>query len=110
MSLRGNLTLDMIGPESVLRRSDDVRYRIVESEAVMILQKAGEALVLNEVATRLLDLLDGVTAVSRWVDRLLEEHEVERPSLERDVVEFLGELCDLGAAEVVGSSPACRVG
>ncbi len=104
------LAVDMIGPESVLRRSDEVRYRIVEGEAVMILQKAGEALVLNEVATRLLDLLDGVTPVSRWVDRLLEEHEVERPLLERDVVEFLGELCDLGAAEVVGSSPASREG
>ncbi len=43
----------MIGPESVLRRSDEVRYRLVEGEAVMILQEAGEALVLNEVAARL---------------------------------------------------------
>ena len=100
----------MIGLESVLRRSDQVRYRIVEGEGVVILQEAGEVLVLNDVATRLLDLLDGKTPVSRWVDRLLEEHEVERPVLERDVVELLGELCGLGAAEVVGSSPASREG
>jgi hypothetical protein len=91
----------VIEPETVLRRAEQVRYRLVEREAVVILQAAGEAVVLSEVGARILDLLDGETPVSAWIDRLLQEYEVERPSLERDVLEFLGELCELGVAEPV---------
>jgi coenzyme PQQ synthesis protein D (PqqD) len=88
----------MIGLDSVLRRRGDVRYRVLDGEAVVLRQKAGEVLVLNEVASRLLDLADGETPLAGWVETLAAEYEVERAVLERDLVTFAGELA---AAEVL---------
>lgn len=86
----------MIGPDSVLCRATDLRYRAVDDETVVIRQQSAEALVLNEVAGRILDLIDGRRTVNEVVDRLLEEYEVERPRLLTDVTGYLGELLESG--------------
>lgn len=83
---------------SVLRRSGDVRYRLLDGEAVVLRQKAGEVLVFNEVAARILDLADGETPVAGWVEALAAEYEVGREALAEDVLAFTGELA---AAEVL---------
>ena len=88
----------MMDLESVLRRRGDVRYRVLDGEAVVLRQKAGEVLVLNEVASRVLDLADGETPIAGWVEALAAEYEVERDVLERDLLACAGELA---AAEVL---------
>jgi Coenzyme PQQ synthesis protein D (PqqD) len=91
----------MIDRTSVLRRRGDVRYRVLDGEAVVLRQRAGEVLVLNEVAARLLDLADGATPLAAWVETLAAEYEVERAVLERDVLDFAGELADAEVLELV---------
>lgn len=88
----------MIDLASVLRRRGDVRYRVLDGEAVVLRQQAGEVLVLNEVASRVLDLADGETPIAGWVEALVAEYEVEREVLERDLLACAGELA---AAEVL---------
>ncbi len=61
----------MITNETVLRRADDVRFRAVDDETVVIRQEAAEALVLNEVAGRILELVDATNSVEAIIDRLL---------------------------------------
>jgi hypothetical protein len=87
--------------ESVLRRSADVRFRVLDEEGVVVRQEAAEVLVLNEVATRLLALADGAAPLASWVDVLLGEYEVERPALERDVFAFAAQLLAEGLLEKV---------
>lgn len=82
----------MIDLASVLRRRGDVRYRLLDGEAVVLRQRAGEVLVLNEVAARILDLADGETPVAGWVEALAAEYDAPRAVLERDVVAFTAEL------------------
>jgi hypothetical protein len=91
----------MIGPASVLRRRSDVRYRIVTPEAVVIRQSVPEVMVLNGVAAELLERLDAQTTVARLVEALLPLYEVDPAVLERDVLQFLGELLDSGVVEEV---------
>ncbi len=91
----------MIQSSSVLVLSGDVRYRVINDEAVLVRQRAGEVLALNEVGTRVVELLDGRRQVGEIVDALVDELEVERSTLEKDALEFLQELADSG---VVGSA------
>jgi Coenzyme PQQ synthesis protein D (PqqD) len=86
---------------AVLRPSRDLRHRSIDGEAVVVRQRAGEVLVMNEVAARLLDLADGRATVAGWIDVLAGEYEVERAALERDVLAFATELVDEGMLESV---------
>lgn len=86
---------------SVLRPAPDIRFRMVDREAVVVRQRDAEVLVMSEVAARLLSLADGVRPVSAWLDTLQEEFDVDRPTLERDILGFVADLADQGILEVV---------
>lgn len=82
--------------QTVLRRAPDSRYRRVQDEGVVIRQRTAEALVVNELGARLLELIDGQTPIEDLVDRLEKEYEVERSRLETDVLAYLAELERIG--------------
>ena len=82
--------------DSVLRPAPDVRFRIVDGEAVVVRQKSAEVLVMSEVAARILALADGVRPVRELLDVLATEFEVDREALEQDVLRFTAELVDEG--------------
>ena len=86
--------------DTVLRPASDVRFRIVDGEAVVVRQKSSEVLVMSEVAARILALADGIRPIGAWVDALEGEFEVARATLERDVLRFAAELAGEGILEV----------
>ena len=93
----------MIALTSVVRPCRDVRYRIIDGEAVVVRQDAAEIVVLNETGARVLELMDGILSVAAIVDTIAEEFDAPYPDIERDVMAFIGELMDLGATEPVTS-------
>jgi Coenzyme PQQ synthesis protein D (PqqD) len=93
-------------PDSVLRRSGDVRFRVVDDEGVVVRQAAGEVLVLNAMATRILALADGVAPVDAWVQALFAEYDVDRQVLQRDVLAFAAELLEQGMLEPATALPS----
>ena len=86
-------------PSSVYRHCGDVRYRVIDSEAVVIRQDAGEVLGLNDIGARVLELVDGKASVEVLLEKMAGEFEIERARLERDVFEFLQELTEAGVIE-----------
>jgi hypothetical protein len=88
-----------LGP---LRRAADVRYRLLDGEAVVIRQRAGEVLGLNPVGSRLLELIDGARDVEALVDELAAEFAADRGTIARDVEGFLAELVASGVVEPAG--------
>ncbi len=86
----------MIEPATVLRRSDDIRYRLVQEEGVVVRQRAAEALVVSEVGARLLDLIDGRRPVGEILRLLEAEYDVAPATLERDVLAYLEEILAIG--------------
>lgn len=93
----------MLSPETRPKLAPHSRFRVIDGNAVVIVQDRGEAIVLNEVGTRVLELLDGETTLAAITDRLEAEYEVERSDLEKDVNEFLTSLIEAGAVETSGS-------
>ena len=81
------------------RRAADVRYRVLDDEAVVIRQRAGEVLGLNALGARLLDALDDLKSVGEIVAALAADYAVALPELERDVLEYYAELAALGLIE-----------
>lgn len=89
-----------VGPSSILRPARDLRFRRIDDEAVVVRQRAGEVLVLNETAARLLELADGRSRVADWVEVLAAEYDVDREALERDVLAFTVDLAEQGMLEL----------
>jgi hypothetical protein len=86
-------------PSSVYRHCGDVRYRVIDDEAVVIRQDAGEVLGLNDIGARVLELVDGKASVEVLLEKMAGEFEIDRGQLERDVFEFLQELTEAGVIE-----------
>jgi len=84
---------------TVLKPAADIRYRVIDREAVVVRQTGAEVLVLSEVAARILALADGIRPVGAWIEVLATEYEVDRGTLERDVLRFAAELADEGILE-----------
>lgn len=91
--------MSVITPATVLKRRSDVRYRLIEGEAVVLRQSAAEVLVLNEAGASVLELADGERSVGDWVDALAAEYEGEPAALARDVLAFAAELAEAGLLE-----------
>ena len=87
-----------------MRPSRDLRFRRIDDEAVVVRQRAGEVLVMNETAARLLELADGRASVADWVEVLAGEYDVDREALERDVLAFAADLATEGMLELVSPS------
>jgi hypothetical protein len=87
--------------DTFYRTRRDVRFRVVDGEAVVLRQDAAEALVINEVGARILQLLDGHTPIGRVADRLVEEYEVGRDQAMGDLREFVADLSNVGIVEPV---------
>ena len=92
----------MTGSNEVYRRRDDVRFRTVLEEGVVVRQDAAEVLVLNEVGARILELIDGNLEVEGIYHRLLQEFAVPEDDLRRDLDAF---LADLREARVIERTP-----
>ncbi len=88
-----------------MKRSDtprlraDVRVRTIGGEAVVVVQSAAEVMVLNEVGTRVIELVDGSRTVGDIVELLLGEFNVGDEQLVADVSTFLDELRRAGALD-----------
>jgi pyrroloquinoline quinone biosynthesis protein D len=92
-----------IDSTAAFRRCRDARYRNVAGEGLVVRQSVGEVLVLNDVGTRVLDLLEAGAAIGAVVDALSLEYEVDRAVLEQDVAAYLAELLDAGIVERVAA-------
>ena len=77
------------------RVAQDVRYRVIDDEAVVIRQTEGDVLVLNDVGARVLQLVgEGLTAAEIG-DRVAGEYEAPEETIRNDVERFFGELEEL---------------
>lgn len=85
--------------QSLFHLCADVRYRVIGGQAVIIVQDAGEAIVLNEVGTRVLELVEGEHGFATIVDELCEQFDVERQQAETDLDDYLRDLVEAGVVE-----------
>lgn len=85
--------------------SADIRYRVIDDEAVVVRQREGDVLVLNQVAARVLKFIGEGLSVGEIGDRVAREYEAPEANIRQDVGAFLVELEELNVIERV-SAPA----
>lgn len=89
----------MSAATTTYRLLGDVRFRVVGGEAIILRQKDAEVLVLNEVGSRMLEMLsEGLTQVEIG-SRLEAEFEVSADELAGDLQKFVETLEKSGVLE-----------
>jgi len=71
-----------------------VAERIIDGEAVIVLPQSGQVNVLNEVGSRIWELIDGTRNVGEITEAIVAEYDVTSEQAERDVEEFIQELVE----------------
>ena len=96
----------MISADSTFAVRADVRYRLIDDEAVVVQQTANQVIVLNEVSARILDSAAQGLAVEAMVKRLALAYEIDGDTLREDTLAHLQELLDAGIIEEQASPGA----
>ena len=83
------------------RITPEVRYRIIDDEAVVVRQGEGDVLVFNQVAARVVHLVGEGLDAQRIGDLLVDEYDAPEAAIRQDVDSFLRELEDLHVIEAL---------
>src|SRR5262245_43664146 len=86
--------------ESSIVVPDDVLFRKLGEEAVLLNLKTGMYFGLDPVGTRIWQLIVEHGTLTRVLDSMLTEYEVSRPVLEKDILDLCGQLCARGLGEI----------
>ena len=79
---------------------DDVLFRELDGEAVLLNLKTGTYFGLNPVATRMWQLIAEQHSLARVLETLAGEYEADRLVLENDLLELGRQLCASGLCTV----------
>ena len=71
-----------------------VAARIIDGEAVIVLPESGQVNILNEVGSRIWELIDGTRSLGEITAIIVAEYNVTAEQAERDVEEFIQELVE----------------
>jgi hypothetical protein len=75
-------------------KKNNIAYRIIDEEAVIVNLKKSTFHTLNPVATFIWEQIDGKTTLSDIANRLSQEFEIDRETSENDCKDFINDLLD----------------
>lgn len=80
--------------QSIPTPKPDIVGRTVDKEAVLVLPTQGKVKVLNEVGTKIWELVDGKRSVKEIAAILHQEYTVAQDVAEKDALEFINDLAE----------------
>jgi hypothetical protein len=87
--------------DATVRVPDDVVFRELDGEAVVLNLESGMYFGLDEVGTRIWQLVEEHRSLRRALDALIDEFDASDSQLERDLLQFVEQLCAKGLAVIV---------
>ena len=91
--------MPVLSPDLQLVASSSVATADLGGESVLLDPVSGRYFGLNEVGTRIFELLSEPRSVSELVDVLVQEYEVGEGRLKRDVEQFVSDMMSRGLVE-----------
>jgi hypothetical protein len=82
--------------------SSEVLFQELDSESILLTMKTEHYYSLDDIGTRMWQLLAEDGDTEKVVSRLLTEYEVDEAALRRDLAELIGNLVTAGLASVDG--------
>jgi len=81
---------------SYIKRNDNIAWRVIEGEALVVDPKDSMIYPLNPVGARIWQLLDGEKNISDIISVINEEFEADKLIIQADTLDFLKDLLDKG--------------
>lgn len=81
-----------IGVDTVVSRNSEIDDTDLDGEKVMMNLDKGQYFMMNEVGSRVWEIIESPISVKGIIDNLREEYEVDERTCMDTVVEFLGRL------------------
>lgn len=78
--------------KDIISRNNEIDDTDLDGEKVMMNLDKGQYFMMNEVGSRIWEILEESKSVEEIVQSLLNEYEVEKEQCESTVIEFLGQL------------------
>ncbi len=78
--------------DRVIVKNQEIPWRMIEGEAVLIDRDEGELIRLDHVGTEIWHAMDGRRTIEAIIDHICRTFEVERKRAQKDVLRFLRQL------------------
>jgi hypothetical protein len=95
------MTEQLITPDVVIAQGEEQVSTLVDGETVLMNVGNGRYYKLDDIGSRIWNLIEKPTSVSAVCDQLLEEFEVERATCEGDIMVMLNRLLENNLIQVV---------
>lgn len=86
----------MISLESKFTRDNDIAWRVIDGEALVVSPRDSLVYPLNEAATRIWELLDGKRTVSEITSIICDEFDGNETMIRNDTLDFIENLLKAG--------------
>ncbi|MCQ9205258.1 MAG: PqqD family protein [Omnitrophica bacterium] len=90
----------MLTLDSCIGRNNDVPWRIIEEEAVLVSVDRGEVIHLNSVGAQIWNSIESKTKVSEIIEYIYETFDVDKDAAAKDALEFLKRLKEARVIDV----------
>lgn len=85
----------------IIKKNANIPWRVIEGEALIVSPREGLIYPLNAVAARLWELMDGQRTCGEMVAVIGEEFEVDKKTLQKDILNFVSDLVKKGLASSI---------
>ncbi len=92
--------MTVVSLSNTVRIHEDAVFRDLDGEGVVLNLSSGVYFGLNEVGTRIWQLVDGLGTLSAVRDSLAREFEVDPDVAGRDLLDLVAQLADRGLVRV----------
>lgn len=87
--------------DSVVSKNEEIDDADLDGEKVMMNLDKGQYFMMNEVGSRIWELIEGNTSIVNIIETLTNEYQVDEETCENTVMEFLGRLKDAELIKVL---------
>jgi hypothetical protein len=87
---------EKIALQHIVKRNPEIVTSNIDGEIVMMSIDNGEYYGLDEIASRIWELIEKPISVNSLIEALMDEFEVNKPDCANDTLEFLSEMANKG--------------
>ena len=87
--------------DSVITKNTEIDDTDLDGEKVMMNLDKGQYFMMNEVGSRIWELIEGNTPIVNIIETLTNEYDVDEETCENTVMDFLGRLKNADLIKVV---------
>ena len=83
-----------------IKRNENAIWRLIDDEIVVLLPEGAQLHALKGCGSRIWELIEGDTSVSKIVQNICDEYEVEPPRAREEIIDFFHKLEALKLIEI----------